>query len=226
MKFIGLLFTIIPSLVFAFSQATWEAYLRQEVLPASEYFDDLNHLKSWRTNSDFVINSPMRLIDQRRTTLRCQSNNLWPSHPYQSTKEYHAALFAEYDYFRLPPSSAACTIPNPTRRFCQRAATAKLVLTSDIYVDDCGHHYRAYWLSAYLSNHESMGTLFSKGRTAYERPGSSFRGDYVTGGSYGVKSDDFIYLTPLRENDQARLDQALKGIERFFTKKGKLFIAR
>jgi hypothetical protein len=117
-------------------------------------------------------------------------------------------------------------VPNPTRRFCLRAAAAKLVITSDLYVDDCGNHYRAYWLTAYQSNHESMGTLFAKGRTAYERLGSSFRNDYVTGATYGIKKEDFLYLTEISAKDQRNLTQSLTGIERHFKKNGKLFIPR
>ncbi len=218
---------MLPCLAHAYYQIeSWEEYLRDQVIPRQEHFGEVKYLKPWRINRDFVIDPAMRNIDEQNTHLRCQSDNLWPSHPYQSTKEYHAALVAEYDYTKLPATSPACTIPNPTRRFCQRAASAKLVVTSDLYVDDCGNHYRAYWLTAYMSNHESMGTLFSKGRTAYERAGSAFRGDYVTGGTYGLKLNDFILLSPLKAKDQKNLKQALKDIERHFKKNGKIFLPR
>lgn len=226
MKMILLLTLILPGLCWALPQSSWEQYLRQEVIPGQQEFEELTFLKPWKNDSDFVIDPANRNINQREKNFRCQSNNLWPSHPYQSTKEYHAALRAEYDYTRLPATSMYCMIPNPTRRFCQRAAAAKLVITSDLYVDDCGNHYRGFWLTAYASNFESMGTLFAKGRTAYQRPGSSFRGDYVTGATYGLKLQDFLYLTELSAKDQRNLTQSLTGIERHFKKNGKLFIPR
>ncbi len=226
MKLAALLIILIPAIGWALPQARWEDYLREEVLPAQEHFEDLRYLKPWKIDSDFVIDATQLVINKRESSFRCQTDHLWPSHPYQSTKEYHAALRAEYDYTRLPVSSSACMIPNPTRRFCQRAAAAKLVITSDLYVDDCGNHYRAYWLTAYQSNFESMGTLFAKGRTAYERPGSSVRGDYVTGETYGINKKEFLYLTPLSVKDQRNLSQSLQGIEIHFLKRGRLFIPR
>lgn len=225
-RFIFLLI-ILTSFAQAHSQIeSWEEYLREQVIPTQEYFGELTFLKAWRTNRDFVIDPARKNIDLASTQLRCNTDKLWPSHPYQSTKEYHAALVADYDYTKLPANSQACTIPNPTRRFCQRAASAKLVITSDLYVDDCGNHYRAYWLTAYMSNHESMGTLFAKGRTAYGRAGSEFRGDYVTGATYGVKMSDFISLSPLTGRDRVNLNQVSNGIDRHFRKNGKLFIPR
>ena len=226
MKTLVLITLLLPTLSWSLPQSSWEQYLRQEVLPASEHFGELSFLKPWKSDSDFVIEAEKRMVDRREKIFRCQTDNLWPSHPYQSTKEYHAALRAEYDHARLPPTSSACMIPNPTRRFCLRAAAAKLVITSDLYVDDCGNHYRGYWLTAYQSNYESMGTLFAKGRTAYERPNASYRGDYVTGATYGLKRSDFLYLSVITVKDQTNLTQALQGVERFFKKSGKLFLPR
>ncbi len=188
-----------------------------------ELFDELQYAKSWRTDSEFVFEASKEKVNPNQTQLRCQSSKLYPSHPYQSTKEYHAAMRADYNHTKLPADSRACQTPNPTRRFCLRAGAAKLLVMSDLYVDECGHHYRGYWLTSYMSLDESMGTLFAKGRTAYPRPGSTFRGDYVTGNTYEVREKDFVYLTPLESQDRAKLNQALSGIERFFTKKDRLF---
>lgn len=213
---------------FALTQSTWHQYLVEEVIrpKAHVLFDDLEYAKTWRPDREFVIDSQNRSINKNEAYLRCQSRKLYPSHPYQTTKEYHAALSAEYDYTKLPANSDACQIPNPSRRFCVRAGYAKVVLTSDLYVDECGNHYRGYWVTTYLSLHESMGTLFSKGRTAYQRLGSSFRGDYVTGNTYATEEKDFIYLTPLSSQDRLKLNSALETSTRFFTKRNNIFLAR
>lgn len=212
----------------AVSQRTWLEYIDQELIAPKSYelFEDLEHARQWRADPEFVVENENLTINKKEVTLKCHSSKLFPSHPYQNTKEYHAAMMAQFNHFTLPADSIACQISNQLGKICVKAGSAKIVVTSDLYVDECGNNYRAYWVSHYYSHHESMGTLFSKGRTAYKKEGSAFRGDYVTGQTYPLHGSDFIYLTEINEKDKKRLDKSLEQINQFFTKKDLIFIPR
>ncbi len=205
----------------------WQEYILKKIVEPmglEKFFPDSRALGPWQSNDDFVINKPVSPTEIPVRPLACESKNLYPTHPYQSTKEYIHAAFSMYDHRMLSPDSYACLTPNPTRKFCLRGATALLVVMSDTYEDDCGNFYRGYWLLTYLKSDESMGTLFSKGRVLYEKPDAEFPGEYDEAGTYIVKSGDFFLLGDLlpedRENIRVEEERALRD---GFKKSGKLY---
>lgn len=205
----------------------WQEFVMKRLVePAGlqNYFPDPKALGPWKLNDEFVINKPLLPSQISEKPMTCETKNLYPTHPFQTTKEYIHAVFSMYDHSILPADSYACLTPNPTRKFCLRGATAIMVVMSDTYEDDCGNYYRGYWLLTYLKSDENMGTLFSKGRVLYERPEAEFPGEYYEAGTYTVKRDDFFTLGELlptdRENIRAEEERALRA---GFRRKGKLF---
>lgn len=169
-------------------------------------FPDANLLIGWTENRDFVITQSVSPESIRKTALNCPSQNLWPTHPQQYTKEYHYAVWSHYDHGRLKPDSPACVTPNPTRRFCLKATYANAVFMSDLYLDECGNSYRGYWPVFYLKSDESMGTLFAKGRTVYPKPNSQWGGEFQTGDTYVTQGSDYLFLSPITNTDAQQID--------------------
>lgn len=175
--------------------AGWFAFINPSEFPDSQL------LKGWKKSSDFTIirNEDPKLVVKKE--LRCDKQSLWPTHPQQMTKEYHFAAWSHYDHGRLKPNSAACQRANPTNRFCVMATYANAVVMSDTFSDECGNSYRGYWTVSYLKSDETMGTLFSKGRTVYPKPNAEFPGEYQTGDSYETHVSEFLFLSPLSQNE-------------------------
>lgn len=206
----------------------WQEYVLKKIVEPvgmQSFFPDPKALDPWRLNDDFVINKPLLPSQISEKPLTCETKHLYPTHPYQSTKEYIHAVFSMYDHGKLSPDSYACLTRNPTGRYCLRGATAIMVVMSDTYEDDCGNYYRGYWLLTYLKSDENMGTLFSKGRVLYEKPDAEYPGEYYEAGTYVVNRDDFFVLGELlpadQENIRAEEDRALRT---GFRKSGKLFV--
>lgn len=187
----------IPS---SLSQTTWKDYLQQEILARQnlkDLFPDAEYLiMPWKLSTEVAFGevpaNPSRLTE---TQVNCRDKKLWPTHPQQSTKEYVYAVTASYDYHRLPGESEACITANYNKRLCVRSTWANIFIISDIYEDSCGNTYRGYWLTSFLQSQESMGTMVSKGRTVYPKPQAQFRNDYVTGYTYPLTPQDFLFLT-------------------------------
>lgn len=175
--------------------AGWFAFINPAEFPDSEL------LKSWNNNDDFTISRHENPDLIPKTELNCSKSALWPTHPQQFTKEYHFAAWAHYDHGRLKPDSSACMRANPSNRFCVMATYANAVVMSDSFLDECGNTYRGYWLVSYLKSDESMGTLFSKGRTVYPKPDAEFPGEYYTGDTYSVDASQFLFLSPLTQEE-------------------------
>lgn len=188
------LFLAVP----AFAQS-WDRFLDVSVFPESQY------LQSWRESTDFVIEGSLTPEEASPKEHQCASGKLWPTHPSQSTKEYLWAQFAHYDHFKVPVTSYACLRANPSGRFCVMAAIALAVVMSDTFEDDCGNLYRGYWLVTYFKSDENMGTLYSKGRTAYPRPGSEYEYDMIEGDTYPLQQSDFLFLGELRPFDREKI---------------------
>jgi hypothetical protein len=206
----------------------WQAYIFKNVTGPSglgSFFSDPESLGPWRMNEEFVINRPVLPSEISLKPFACGTKNLYPTHPYQTTKEYLHAVFSMYDHGTLPPTSYACLTRSPNGRFCLRGAVALMVVMSDTYEDDCGNYYRGYWLVTYLKSDENMGTLFSKGRVLYEKPDAEFPGEYVEAGTYVVKASDFFILGELLSDDQEKIRvEEERALRSGFRKAGKLFI--
>lgn len=188
----------------------WPSFIESSVFPDSQFLQ-----LPWRESTDFVIVDAISPDEARELPLTCESSTLWPTHPFQTTKEYLWAGFAHYEHHKLPVDSYACMRPSPTNRFCLMGAIAMAVVMSDTFEDECGNTYRGYWLVTYLKHDENMGTLFSKGRTAYPRPGGPYEYDMIEGDTYPVKTKDFLFLGELlpldHENISREQDRASKN---------------
>lgn len=230
--FLGIIFSCTTRTPFRFPSSPveemgWQEYISKKIVEPvgiQTFFPDPKALEPWRLNDEFVINKPISPSQIFEKPLTCETKNLYPTHPYQSTKEYIHAVFSMYDHTILPPDSHACLTPNPTRKYCLRGSTAIMVVMSDTYEDDCGNYYRGYWLVTYLKSDENMGTLFSKGRVLYEKPEAEFPGEYYEAGTYVVNRNDFFTFGELlpgdRENIRAEEERSLRA---GFRKNGKLF---
>lgn len=190
-----------------------------EALSSQRPVPDAHAFKGWRPVEGYADTR----IDWRslpRVTPTCDKGAaLYPTHPQQSTKVYHVFDWGSYNHFKLTGDSEACTISsrhNNSRgvKLCLRPDTIYYALISDLYRDACGQTYRAYWEVIYLKKNDNMGTLFAKGRTMYENPRSEFPGDYVMGPTYPLKTDDFLFFTPLFQADAEKIAEQRRLAER------------
>lgn len=214
-----------PDSIFDFED--WQRYVEKNVfqkLGLEKFYPDPAYLSSWQLNPDFVLNGPgpSRI---RQRPMNCASKVLYPTHPSQATKDYLHAMYASYDHGRLPPESYACLTRTTTRRHCLRGAIAEAVIMGDTYVDDCGNFYRGYWLTTYLKSDENMGTLFSKGRSAYEKPDAQFPGEFIEDNTYSLTVDQFLILGELLPGDaeSIRIEEE-RALRSGFRKTGRLFV--
>lgn len=186
--------------------STWLAFIALSVFPDPQF------LKSWNLSQDYIFDERIGPSDIRKTQLQCPVKTLWPSHPQQTAKEYHHAVWAHYDHGKLSPESHACLRPNPTRKFCVLATYANAVFLSDLFQDECGNYYRGMQLIAFLKSDESMGTLFSKGRTVYPKPDSPYENEFETGETYPVQVSDFLFLSPVSNTELEHIrDQRIEA---------------
>ncbi|MFL5783333.1 MAG: hypothetical protein ACJ76H_01905 [Bacteriovoracaceae bacterium] len=208
-------------------QTSWQEYILHNFIDRhgfEKYFPDSDYLGHWQENDEFVIPHKLPPYKVQEKPFSCNVKKLYPTHPSQATKEYLHAVYSEYNYSKLPPTSYACLTPNPTHRFCLRGAIAMMVVLSDVYVDECGNYYRGYWLTTYLKSDESMGTLFAKGRSAFEKPHAEFKGEYIEDGTYFVQPKDFMLFGELWPGDMAKINQErARALRSGFKMKGKLF---
>ncbi|MES2528157.1 MAG: hypothetical protein V4598_13780 [Bdellovibrionota bacterium] len=209
-------------------QRTWHEYVFHNFIDKNgleKYFPDPEYLKEWQENSDFVLNNPIQPFRIQEKAFSCKVRKVYPTHPSQSTKEYLYAVYNMYDHGKIPPSSYACLRKNPTGRFCVRAASAIMAVMSDTYEDECGNFYRGYWLVTYLKSDESMGTLFAKGRSAYEKPNAQFRGEFVEDGTHFLAPKEFMLFGDLVPGDVAKIRaEKARALRSGFRMNGKLFV--
>ncbi len=216
---------------------TWKGYLEQEKgRSLADLFVDPSYIKApWKKYSEFNVDGsqfPPNRINV--VPLNCADKKLYPTNPQQNTKEYIYGVYADYDYTRLPGTSSACIIPNFNKKHCLRAQIAVVAVMSDIYQDACGHFYRAYWMLSYKNgggprmSEDNMGTLFSKGRTVYEKPNSQFPGkEFVDGDTYPVDVKSFMFLGSVlpRDGQKIRESQAL-ATRAGYTFRNRIFYAK
>lgn len=221
------LLILITTQVNAFND--WTTYIESNVFlreGLDSRFSDSRYLQMpWRESLNFVIESKVTPDSAGRVEVSCYEDNLWPTHPSQTTKEYHWAAFTHYDHHKLPVNSYACLRKNPSNRFCVLAAIPLAVVMSDIFEDNCGNLYRGYWLVTYYKSDENMGTLYSRGRTAYPRPHSPYENDMVEGPTFGLKKRDFLFMGQLFKGDNVKISKELDRARKDgFIREGKLFL--
>lgn len=208
---------------------SWREYVQREIIAKEglgSLFTDSAYLSlPWKKNDDIVMDKKPLMPNQlQQTELNCKDRRLWPTHPQQDTKEYSYGDFAYYDYTKLPARSSACTIPNPTKKYCLRATSAHLTIASDLFEDNCGNIYRGYWFVSYLKSDENMGTLLSKGRTVIPRPNSEFENDLMNGDSYVLDRDIFLFLAKPSKQDLLNMKSSrARALIKEYELKGKIF---
>lgn len=178
-------------------------------------------LKNWRDSNSENISE----LEQWRTNSlpsNCSDQNLYPSHPQQSSKKYHIHQLASYAYFNVPPDSPMCAIATrpgrPTdRKYCLKAYQFNYVLLSDIFQNSCGEFFRGFWQVLFSSKNEKMQQLFSKGRVLEKNPKSEFEGDFLVGGTSAVPKGDFFFLAPLFPGDIERTKELRESAKQDFT---------
>ncbi len=209
-------------------QRTWHEYVMNNFIEKhgiEKYFPDPEYMKRWQENREFVINTALPPFRITEKPFSCKVRKVYPTHPSQYTKDYLYAVYANYDHGKIPPNSSACMRKNPTGRFCVRTTSAYMVVMSDTYEDECGNYYRGYWLITYLKSDESMGTLFAKGRAAYEKPDAQFANEYVEDGTHFLAPREFLLFSELLPGDAKKIrEEKARALRSGFRMKGKLFV--
>lgn len=173
-------------------------------IPEKSAFLGWKEKQGWRTSN-------LNPFELPKTKVNCSDSRLYPTHPQQTTKEYHYFLAGQYDLKRVPGKSSVCRMSNKsspqTPARCLMTERIELALLSDTYRDLCGKFYRGYWLKMFLQKEETMGTLLSHGRTVFENPESQFINDMLDGHTYAVNVEEFLFLTDLIEGDDKEISE-------------------
>ena len=186
----------------------------QHAMASSLGLEAEDALVGWRNSSNSSDNMA-KAADYPSKKVRC-GNKLYPSHPQQTLKEYHLQEWSPYDGSKLPANSRVCLVrTNGGNHSCIAPDYAEHVVISDLFVDACGEYYRGFEEIAFLHQDESMGTLFSPGRTMYPTKNSEFAKDMSVGGTYAVPLSKFIKIAaPFPEDIQKaelNIQQALQS---------------
>lgn len=147
----------------------------------------------------------------------CPDQRLYPTHPQQSTKLYHRYNSNQYANTKLKGSDLPCLIASAEvgakRRFCLRADIGYDVIISDTYQDACGHYYRGFKQKTFLGKDENMGTLFSEGRTVFQKPYSPIQNDMTYGHTFSVEAKELLMVGPLFPGDDEAIARGRKDAE-------------
>ncbi len=214
--------------------SAWGPYLRHEFGNIADLFTDPTFLQMpWKISSEIAADGkelPPNKVQE--VGVACADKNLYPTHPFQDTKEYIFSVAANYDYTKLPGTSEACITSTTSKKFCLRAQTANVVIVSDTYEDSCGNMYRGYWVKHYRSGgnkyqtEDNMGTLVAKGRTIYEKTNSEFAGEVYSGYTYPTPVSEFAFLGKLLPRDALKIQTSLQNSVRMgYVRQGKIFIS-
>lgn len=190
---------------------------------SSSLVPDPQALKNWR-DAGFASTNQSELDQWRAENLpsNCSDQNLYPTHPQQSSKQYHIHQIASYAHFDLPAESVMCAITTrpssaSARKYCLKAYQLNYVVLSDIFQNSCGEKFRGFWQVVFSSKNEKMQLLFSKGRSLVKNPESEFEGDFVVDGTSAVPKEDFFFLAPLFPGDLERAKDLREGARQNFT---------
>ncbi len=179
--------------------------------------------RGWQDHADYVTTEP-DIKSLTPISLKCAEPTLYPTHPQQTQKTYHVFKTGQYNHQKLNGDDDGCAMSSGTvgskgTRFCLRPDAAEYAVISDVFMDRDGNSYRAFWEVQFLKKAESMGSLFSKGRTVYPNPKSQIPNDMQLGGTYPVSANEFLFLTEPFPGDiekaQKQKLQALQGGFRF-----------
>lgn len=166
----------------------------------------------------------------RRKQFSCPDPQLFPTHPQQTLKQYHRYDAANYSAADLDARDDECVVSRLTRASevartriieeedrngrripCIVATQSHYVTISDTYIDRCGNYYRGVYSINFLKIDESMGTLFSKGRTTYdddeENRRTGYSGNTYSGNTYAVPVSEFDYLAELLPGDMEGINR-------------------
>lgn len=173
---------------------------------------DATALRRWRDPKFEDTNAPaVTTLEHLEIPGSCRNQNLYPTHPQQSTKIYHLYRDGIYELTKLSAESRTCKITSQPsgreKKFCLLADDFEHVVLSDTFQDACGNFYRGVWKVDFLRRDDNMGTLLSKGRTVYTDDHSNFEGQVYVGQTYAVERKDFLFLAPIFGGDRDKLNQ-------------------
>lgn len=186
----------------------------------------------WR-EVDGYVSSRVNLQTLQKVTVDCPKGTaLYPTHPQQDTKLYHVFNVGKYNQAKLNGDSEVCALSSKFKNSrgtltCLAPDLIYEVVISDTYEDACGNLYRGFWKREFKKSEESMGTLFSLGRTLYERPGALFKNDFYVDSTYSLDAKDFLFLTPAFKEDSVLVSQArarILGVTHTYDSQSHLYI--
>lgn len=183
------------------------------ILSQTPEYPNSEALGRWQEVRGYVTNRT-DLNSYPKLRVSCDDQNLYPTHPQQILKEYHRYSSNQYNNTKLKGGDGPCLMAantsGPKGPSCLRADLAYDVIISDTYQDACGNYYRGFRQTAFLGKEESMGTLFSAGRTVFQRPGSTIENDMTYGHTYPVAASEMLMVGPLLPGDAEAIERARK----------------
>jgi hypothetical protein len=200
-------------------------------------------LGPWRPTGFADAQLPLSAL--REVQFSGGAQELYPTHPSMIIKYYHRYDRSQYRNRNLDGRDEACVLDMTTRMPdrarerhlqrleesgrrlpCIKGDEAYDVVLSDTYVDDRGNLYRGVDAYAIMKQHESMGTGFSPGRTAYENPNSQFANDMYIGDTYAVPVGRFMMLAALLPQDHGKIQREQQNATRTHVRNGLLWRRR
>lgn len=207
MKKISYLFACI---LLSFCEITLAQNINFNITPTSE-IPSPQAFKGFKDKVGYA-SMPLDLNKLMKVQVKCQTKDLLPTHQQQTTKQYHIYQSGSFDLSKLPFDSEACTMPSKFKNgkgqfYCQQSDILESTVISDTYKDSCGNFYRGFWRVTFLRKNETMGTLFSLGRTLYPKPNSPVENDFEPGDIYPVPTTQFLFFTSLFTADAKKIDE-------------------
>ena len=207
----------------AVAESSWLNFFQANQSLKTTYTDYHHGTSEWFSDPAYG-NSLKKVSPKDDSTFESSicGTTFYPAHPLATTKSYHEALYQNLDLAKMTGHSYYCQIPGYRGLRCVRAGSFKFTVISDTFFDDCGNHFRAYWVAAYYHSDdprktdETMGTLLSRGRNIIKDTTSLFDKDYLPTNTHQVYKDDFIYFTPLFKGDKKKIKKAVKKSKKTF----------
>lgn len=207
----------------AFAESDWLNFFEQNHSIEDSYTDYHHGHQKWKKDPNYggTLDKITPKTGSEFESSICGST-FYPAHPLATTKKYHEALYKELDKSKMTGNSYYCQIPGYRKRRCMRAGSFKFVVISDTFVDQCGKHFRAFWVAAYYwsddirQTDETVGTLLAKGRNITEDTNSLFKGDYLPINTHEVYKSEFIYFSPLLKGDKRKIRKSIKSAQKSY----------
>lgn len=193
-------------------------------------------LIQWKAQSSTIPFSSLGVSKIKLAPCAEDSGNLYPVHPYQSTKVYHVNYKGTYKAGKLKADDPLCirgnTIaPNPQFRNCFYAVNPQHVEMSDYYMDRCGNYYRGAWENNFLIRNKTDDHpyLLSKGRVNHMINRGTYS-DSEDADTYAVPVKEFQFFAPITAEEKKKIEEirerALKTGGYVFDKKSFLFLKK